>query len=394
MALTQTKYPKYRAAVETLMSAIRADDDDAVESAIQQLYAAQNEEMSQGASDPEGVLLQFRGAIGGVENHLRTGDLLSASVLFFELSENFDDMCVRSSFTLEEIWPIEKLMKETAALIRMAVKKSLPPEQKEKVKQKATIKEQPEQAEQEKSIGPCALCGEKEALCTGSHLAPHLLIQSFLSYNGTTLRDTEMVNETTMAGFHKERKWGRAVPEEAIDDTFGEVSLEEKVAIKPSAVTRDYVFCNDCEKRFGFIETAYAESFRKHNPCKNGLLAYVFWLGVFWRLSVGRMALQLSPKDEKTIGGILNRLMPDDAKKVKNMAVSGNMGRYGYRIYHCADTKGELSGVIGMHTDQSPYWLLLGEYVVVLYSNRDKASKEGPVNDFEKGEQWQEISLY
>ena len=223
---------------------------------------------------------------------------------------------------------------------------------------------------------------------------PHLLIQSFLSYNGTTLRDTEVVNETTMAGFHKERKWGRAVPEEAIGDTFGEVSLEEKVAIKPSAVTRDYVFCNDCEKRFGFIETAYAESFRKHNPCKNGLLAYIFWLGVFWRLSVGRMALQLSPKDEKTIGGILNRLMPDDAKKVKNMAVSGKMGRYGYRIYHCADMKGELSGVIGMHTDQSPYWLLLGEYVVVLYSNKDKASKEGPVNDFEKGEQWQEISLY
>ena len=172
MALTQTKYPKYRAAVETLMSAIRADDDDAVESAIQQLYAVQNEEMSQGASDPEGVLLQFRGAIGGVENHLRTSDLLSASVLFFELSENIDDMCVRSSFTLEEIWPIEKLMKETASHIRMAVKKSLPPEQKEKVKQKTTIKEQPEQAEQENSIGPCALCGEKEALCTGSHLAP------------------------------------------------------------------------------------------------------------------------------------------------------------------------------------------------------------------------------
>ena len=46
-----------------------------------------------------------------------------------------------------------------------------------------------------------------------------------------------------------------------------------------------------------------------------------------------------------------------------------------------------------MHTDQSPYWLLLGDYVVILYSNKDKALKEEPLNDFEHGEQWQEISF-
>ena len=78
MNMSQTKYPKYKAAIEAVMSAIKADDDKAVETAIEQLYAAQDEEMSQGVSDPEGVLLNFRGAIGGIENHLRTGDILSA----------------------------------------------------------------------------------------------------------------------------------------------------------------------------------------------------------------------------------------------------------------------------------------------------------------------------
>lgn len=374
------------------MAAIKADDDKAVESAIEQLYAAQGEEMSQGVSDPEGVLLQFQGAIGGIENHLRTGDLLSAGMLFVDLTEEFDDMCTRSSFTLNEIWPIEKLMRATAKHVRNAIKGSLPSELKEE-KLNESVKEQSEQPKQEKPIGPCALCREKDALCTGSHMAPHLLIQSFLSYNGSTKRDTEVVNETVMGGLQKERKWGRAVPEEAIDDTFGEVSLEEKVTIKSSAVTRDYVFCKDCEKRFGFIETAYADSFRKQKPCDNSLLAYVFWLGVFWRLSIGNMALQLSAKDEKFIGELLHRLMPYDSNGVKDMAINGHIGRYGYRVYHCTDTKGELSGVIGMHTDQSPYWLLLGEYVVVLYDNKDKGIKEGPLNDFEHGEQWQNISF-
>lgn len=373
------------------MSAIKADDDKAVESAIEQLYAAQDEEMSQGTSDPGGALLTFRGAIGGIENHLRTDDLLSATVLFMELKDQFDDMCANSPFTFEEIWPIEKLMMETAKHVRSAIKKSLPEEKKGKAKEYAL--KQDKEPMQEKPIGPCALCREKEALCKGSHLAPHLLIQSFLSYNGSTDRDTEVVNETTMAGLQKERKWGRAVPEEFIDDTFGEVSNEGKTTIKSSAVTRDYVFCKDCEKRFGYIETAYATSFRKHTPCNNSLLAYVFWLGVFWRLSVGKMALQLNAKDEKFIGELLHRLMPHDAKDVKNMEANGSMGRYGYCVYHCANTKGELSGVIGMHTDQSPYWLLLGEYVVVLYSNKDKALRDGFVNDFKNGEQWQEISF-
>ncbi len=386
MDCSNSKYPKFSMAVNAVMEAIQADDDDAVETAIQQLCTAQDEEMSLGVSDPEGVLLQFRAISGAVENHLRKGDTLSASMCLAELLDIYDDMFERLSFTLEEIWPIEKLIRETAKHVRRTLKKSLKEEQPE---QNETIKE--EQSKYEKTIGPCALCREKEALCTGSHLAPHFLIQSFLSYNNSTVRDTEVVNETTMAGYKKIRKWGRRVPEDAIDKTFGDVPTEEKVTIKPSSVTRDYVFCKDCERRFGYIETAYANSFRKYKSCENALLAYIFWLGVFWRLSIGKMALQLSAKDEKAIGEILHCHMTHDDKGVKNMVVDGDMGCYGYRVYHCNDTKGELSGVIGMHTDQSPYWLLLGDFVVVLYSNKEKVSRDGFINDFENGEQWQEI---
>lgn len=393
MADTTSKYPQYAAAVDAVMAAIKQDDDKAVEEAIQQLYKAQDAEMSSGASDYEGVLLQFRGAVGAIENHLRMGDSMTALVRFQELSDEFEYLCAQSPFTLEEIWSIEKLMTETAAHIKCAIVDSSQGEEEIEETSPSVCRKHSETISTTKPTDRCQLCGEKESVCTGSHLAPHFLIQPFLSYNGSTKRDTEVVNETTMAGFKKERKWGRAVPSEQIDETFGDVPDAEKEEIRSSAVTRDYLFCNDCEKRFGFIETAYAESFRKHTPCSNGLLAYIFWLGVFWRLSVGKMALQLNRKDEKAIGKILNRFMPFDPKDVKSMAAGAGLGAYGYTVYHCSNVKGELSGVIGMHTDQSPYWLLLGEYVVVLYSNKRQASADQLVNDYQDKEEWQEISF-
>ena len=43
MTMSQTRYPKYKASVEAVMSAIKADDDKAVDAAIEQLYTAQDE---------------------------------------------------------------------------------------------------------------------------------------------------------------------------------------------------------------------------------------------------------------------------------------------------------------------------------------------------------------
>lgn len=116
MSDTTSKYPQFAAAVDAVMAAIKQDDDKAVEEAIQQLYKAPDAEMSSGASDYEGVLLQFRGAVGAIENHLRMGDNLSAFLRFHDLSDEFECLCAQSSFTLKEIWPIEKLMTETAGL--------------------------------------------------------------------------------------------------------------------------------------------------------------------------------------------------------------------------------------------------------------------------------------
>ena len=161
--------------------------------------------------------------------------------------------------------------------------------------------------------------------------------------------------------------------------------------MKPSAVTRDHLFCNTCEKRFGYIESAYSEYFKQNKACPDGLLAYVFWLGVFWRLSEGNMVVKLRKEDQEKIGELLHKLMPFDKKDIVHMKADEGLGGYAYSVFRCSDVKGELSGVIGVHDAKSPYRLLLGDFVVVLYNDRSQIA-EGVVANFgDQPEQWQEI---
>lgn len=395
-----TKYPKYKAAIEAVEAALRLDDDNAVDKAVKMLFAAQDAEMSEDCSDIDGIFLQFRGMAGAIECHLRKGDNISAMYQMINMFEMYKDMEENAPFTELEIWPIKRLVIRTAKHIRKAAKEYLDNYQDFFNELLDTNEEDdvPTGAKGIKDndgiiIEKCRLCNENEAKCKGSHLAPHFLIQSFLSYNGSQKRDTEVVNETQVAGYQKERKWGRAVPAENIDEVFGKVPNREKEKIKPSAVTRDFLFCDNCEKRFGFIETAYSASFKLNKPSSNGKLAYVFWLGVFWRLSVGNMAVKLQDKDEKTIGEMLNRVMPNDPKAVSKMPVQEDVCEFSYSVFYCKDTKGELSGIIGTHSPTSPYWLLLGNYVVVLYQNKSQVLPGHIANNYNDAEQWQDISF-
>lgn len=394
-----TPYPLYKSALDALEEALKREDGDAIEQAFKQLFAAQDAEMAQGSSDVEGTWLQFKGMSLAIAYHLFKGDGLSAVYHFMVMADQLQYVKDTAPFSPADIWNIESLVVRTARRLRSALRDDMEA-YKEALdiyckddKSSEAITEAPLSAATPPPIGPCRLCGNNEATCKGSHLAPHFLIQSFLSFDGSHKRHTEVVNETKVAGFQKERKWGRAVPAEQIDEVFGAVSEEEKETIRPSAVTRDDLFCNPCEKRFGLMETAYAASFNQHKACDNRMLAYVFWLGVFWRLSVGHMAIRLCEEDESKIGALLHRLMPFDAKDMSSLRADDDMGGYVYSVFHCADTKGELSGIIGTHKPNPPYWLLLGEFVVVLYRDKSQVPQGVVANGFQGVEQWQEVAF-
>lgn len=377
------KYPLYKSALNTLQLALKNEDVQAAEDAIQQLFMAQDKETAQGTSDLEGTYLQFKGMGLAVEYHILKQDLISAAYHFMMMEEYFREMKDHASFAEADIQTIESLVVKTARRLTSVAKEDNDDD--------APDAEPETSPQKPKHIGLCQLCKEQEARCVGSHMAPHFLIQSYLSYDGQRKRDTEVVNETTMAGFKKERKWGRAVPGDQIDEVFGKVSDKEKETVRSSSVTRDHLFCNTCEKRFGFVESAYSEFFKQKSACSDGWLAYVFWLGVFWRLSVGNMAVKLSEEDQKRIGDLLHKWMPFDKKDVVHMKADEDTGGYAYSIFHCSDVKGELSGVIGLHNAMSPYRLLVGDFVIVLYKDRSQIEEGVEANFGDKPEQWQEI---
>ena len=231
-----TKYPKYKSAVEAIETALRQPDDDAVERAVQMLFDAQDSEMSKGCSDVEGAFLQFRGMACAIECHLRKSDSISATYHMIQMFEMFKDMEKNAPFTELEIWPIKSLVIRTAKHVKKAVKNYLDPYQEYFDELLKGVKEEDDtDIKDEKTntdnitIGKCRLCNEHDAQCKGSHLAPHFLIQSFLSYDGSQKRHTEVVNETACVGFQKERKWGRAVPADSIDDVLAKFPLARKL---------------------------------------------------------------------------------------------------------------------------------------------------------------------
>ena len=214
----------------------------------------------------------------------------------------------------------------------------------------------------------CLLCRQRDDFRKGSHLAPNTLIQPFFSVDGTTARGKEIAKEHVTAELKEDRFWGSAVLPEQIEETFGEVvPEEERTAIKPNPLTRDDIFCDCCEKRFGHVENAYGDYLHGRKATINPVVSYLFWISVFWRLSIADMCVRLNDEDEERMRQILDRNLPEDPKVLRGIQPDDSLQGFKYCLYHCEDIKGEVTGLVGNHASHPPYRLIVGNYVVVMY---------------------------
>ncbi|MBQ0153357.1 MAG: hypothetical protein KBS70_01065 [Bacteroidales bacterium] len=241
----------------------------------------------------------------------------------------------------------------------------------------------------------CYLCRVREGNFPGSHLAPNFLIQPFLTEEHTVKRNKEIYTEIVLGENKKARKWGREVLPETVADQFGEVTDEELTRIKTSALTRDNYFCHKCEDRFGLYETVYSEYHTGKKMSIDPKHSYIFWLGVFWRLSIANMCVKMSPEDEDQIRQILDAVMPYEKKNMQQPVSAESMGDYCYTIVHCANTKSERFALLGRHTGEPPYVLVIGSYIITLYRNREEAKDVlYSLNDYTKAEETVEVDFW
>ena len=385
---------KIKKAYTDAIKALEGGYSHKVRDAIENLNATFEQEYPERTKEPEVAFLQLQVAAVSIRYHIFRQDVLSAI-------RSFSLLCEESNQLLEADILDDFYSKKTCQLVDETeqVLNSFR-ENMEHVDYSLTGQPSPyvkpyspeDQFRNYQVNDTCLLCKDSQDLCTGSHLAPHFIVGSIFSFDGSRDRDKEIVNEETIASLKKERKWGSRVNPDAIDKIFGEeIPEDEKIERKRNALTRDYFFCKRCEDRFGHIESAYSVLFTNRNKQLNPAIPYLFWLFVFWRLSVSNMCVRLSIEDEENIREILNAQMPDARKEVDSLIANENYGTYRYCLYHCSNIKGELTGLIGNHVSHSPYKLILGNYIVVLYSTKTKRDKKKIYNDWHTNEVCQEI---
>lgn len=240
----------------------------------------------------------------------------------------------------------------------------------------------------------CLVCETRDDLRKGSHLAPNTLIQKFFSVDGSATRGKEISQEFVAAELKDQRSWGNAVLPEQIDETFGEtLSEEEKTNVLPNPLTRDNIFCDYCEHRFGYIEAAYGDYFHGRKKSVDSAVSYLFWISVFWRLSVADMCVRLSVEDEEKMRQMLDLNLPATAKDISKLKPNDSLQGFKYCIYHCENIKGEVTGLIGNHASHPPYRLIVGNYVVVMYPDNYDDGIVRAYNDYTHPEQIVEESF-
>lgn len=109
----------------------------------------------------------------------------------------------------------------------------------------------------------CTLCRTNEANQTGSHMVPNLLTSVAFSFDGLAKRDREIVEKYHLNTPEANSVfYGRNVSPEKISYDLGHEMTDEEVEGNVNTLCYDYIFCKDCEKRFGILESAFGEYYR------------------------------------------------------------------------------------------------------------------------------------
>ncbi len=214
----------------------------------------------------------------------------------------------------------------------------------------------------------CALCRRRKADKTGSHMVPHFLIADVFTYDGSRSRDKVVVEADNLSIGTKEHYFGREVYDDTVTELLGRSLTDEELeeeAEKTNALTRDYIFCSDCEKRFGVIESYYSEILNGKIKDYPPQIPYLFWMSVVWRMDVGNMGAELAPEHLEKLRKILDKCLALTREDI--VVKNSKLGHCAYSLYHAKDTRDEKLSIVGLHTPSKPYVALMGRYHIRFY---------------------------
>lgn len=317
-------------------------------------------QVSESTYTPEMCRLQLDCLATVLEIHIMRADPIDISIRYGQFLKKFRmDMEHFLDWTDEDKRPaVEIAMRMTRKVERFYTDKSRVTHQ-PKAHQPGEIK--------------CLLCKKKPADKPGSHMVPHLLIARTFSYDGSKDREKVVVDVTNLSEGYKEKYFGHHVYDDIVNELIGRSLTDEEIEDenrKVNALTRDYVFCEDCEKRFSTIESYYAEILdgKKNYPPE---IPYLFWLSVMWRMSVGEMGCKMERDHEEKLRKVLDKCLA--IKREGIITKRSKLGYCAYSLYRANDTRDETLGIFGHHYSTIPYQALMGDILINFYASSSRA---------------------
>lgn len=242
----------------------------------------------------------------------------------------------------------------------------------------------------------CCLCRVLPANKTGSHMVPNFLSHPTFSWDGKGKRFHEALNHDYLNAAEMNCQfYGRDVPEWRFAQGEGKTEVtDEDIENNINQLEYDNEFCSVCENRFGILETAYAQYYNGQKKSINPRVAYLFWLSVLWRMSMGSMSIFMDMNDELSLRRMLDNNILGTIKEIEED--NTNLGEWKYAMFRIHGLKDGDKGIFGHRKESSPYVVMYNDLVMVFFHNNpsDEELSLGPVqvhrnqlNDWQNGEQ-------
>lgn len=227
----------------------------------------------------------------------------------------------------------------------------------------------------------CTLCRQMPANKTGSHMVPNFLAHPTFSWDGKGKRFHEALNHDFLNALDKNCQfYGREVPEWRFAKGEGKDEVtDEDLAKNINQLEYDNEFCSRCEDRFGVLESAYSQYYNGQQKKINPRVAYLFWLSVLWRMSMGSMSVFMDMKDELRLRKLLNNNMLDTAKQIADS--DADLGNWKYAMFRAGGLRDGDKGIYGHRKECSPYVVMYNDLVMVFYHDvpEDEELILGPI---------------
>lgn len=227
----------------------------------------------------------------------------------------------------------------------------------------------------------CTLCRQIPANKTGSHMVPNFLAHPSFSWDGKGKRFHEALNHDFLNASDRNCQfYGREVPEWRFAQGEGKDEVtDEDLAKNINQLEYDNEFCSRCEDRFGVLESAYSQYYNGHQKKINPRVAYLFWLSVLWRMSMGSMSIFMDMEDELLLRKLLDDNILDTVKQIAESDT--DLGDWKYAIFRAEGLRDGDKGIFGHRKESSPYVVMYNDLVMVFYHDapEDKDLVLGPI---------------